>query len=294
VNSHLRATRGAEEMSRHATDEHMELSCSAEPHFQISTCLKEQAARDLGKVRRERDPVNVLKEAQHARQSLFELLDNYTETAGESGEIDKHSTPHTENWFGITFSDENTGTMGEIELGENREILDEDRSNVETSIILGTAFSHEGYGNGEYHSPMEDHGLDTSLFNVGRRAEVIRGFHKLSSWENLLSALLVTGSVRFSVEQFELFRACVNTILSTFGGGNERIPTYSTVARTLVPFLRNWSHVKSEGITSLIDSSKSGARVARGNSSVPEQKFESCVDIRPSWWSMMDVACMQT
>lgn len=58
-----------------------------------------------------------------------------------------------------------------------------------------------------------------------------------NTWQKLLAVIAISGTNRLTREQYEFFRDTVNWLLGRYAPGEEKIPSYSMVQRTLLPYL---------------------------------------------------------
>ena len=156
----------------------------------------------------------------------------------------------------------------------------------------------------EEESLHEDPGL-RSLSNLenamseNMRRSIVSRYRKMCKWENLLAVMAVVGMDRFSTEQYEKFRSCMNWLIGGFLRGKKwvpQLPHYSTIGRTLLPTMQKWSFLEAATAASEIDFSKAGARSqtirCRGEEkSTSESNYKV---VLPSSWPKTDIAFRDT
>ena len=139
----------------------------------------------------------------------------------------------------------------------------------------------------------KDYSSDDSISHLVEKY-ILRDFGKLCIWQNLLAVMLISGTGKFSKRQYNIFRDCVNWILTKFipkEGSPKKMPDYTTTTRTLIPLLRKWAFVNTKMEKSELDLAKSGARARRGNDPKASSTGTEFKVVLPSSWAKFDVSC---
>lgn len=130
------------------------------------------------------------------------------------------------------------------------------------------------------------------------------------TWQRMVAVIAVSGTNRFTLEQFDFFRNTVNWVLARYAPNEQLIPSYYMVQRTLLPFLCDRSFPRSEKHLLPVDLQTSGAKSTESRSArVPEGQLldastgttnndnvpKAAVQIiLPSTWAMKDVSFKPT
>ena len=130
--------------------------------------------------------------------------------------------------------------------------------------------------------------------NMEDTEELLSAFKSLCRWQILLSVSVVCGTVRLTVEQYSVFRKCLNWLLKKSFPNETPLPDYSTLQRTFIPLLRKWSLVKSVIQKANVDSTKSGARLNLTSSSTADSKIAEYALVLPSESARRDVSHRET
>jgi len=118
------------------------------------------------------------------------------------------------------------------------------------------------------------------------------------TWQSLIAVMSVTGSVRFSVDQYTFFVTCVNWLVEYSNCGLSPFPSYSTLQRYILPHVVSSSLPRSKQVLLPLDISKSGASV---HQSIQSRKSRNIGPITggptipvsivlPSSWARHDVS----
>ena len=124
----------------------------------------------------------------------------------------------------------------------------------------------------------------------------------VSTWQQLLSLLAVSGTNRFTIDQFEYFRDTVNWVLGRYAPHEKPLPSCSSIQRNLLPYLREKSFPVSRRCVFPVDLKKAGARrstsaVSRSDLSMdpdPNSAVAEAEVILPSSWAQRDVSFRPT
>ena len=114
----------------------------------------------------------------------------------------------------------------------------------------------------EYLGQRSQSNWENAMSENERRAIVSR-YRKMCKWENLLAVMAAVGMDRFSTEQYEKFRSCMNWLIGGFLRGKKwvpQLPHYSRIGRNLLPTMQKWSFVEAATPAAEIDFSMAGAR----------------------------------
>ena len=124
----------------------------------------------------------------------------------------------------------------------------------------------------------------------------------VSTWQQRLSLLAVSGTNRFTINQFECFRDTVNWVLGRYAHHEKPLPSYSSIQRNLLPYLREKIFPVSRRCVFPVDLKKAGARrststVSRSDLSMdphPNSAVAEAEVVLPSSWAQRDVSFRPT